>query len=161
MIHILSALVLSIAGLLAAGSASAADTPPKLADTVPGRYVVVPGDTLWDISARFLKEPWRWPEIWRMNREEIKNPHRIYPGDVIILERDTDGRPYLRLETKLRPEVQTEALPSAIPSIPPNVIEPFIVSPLFVEQNTLQTAPRIVATQLDRVVLGKGDTAYV
>ncbi len=161
MIHILSALVLSIAGLLAAGSASAADTPPKLADTVPGRYVVVPGDTLWDISAKFLKEPWRWPEIWRMNRAEIKNPHRIYPGDVIILERDTDGRPYLRLETKLRPEVQTEALPSAIPSIPPNVIEPFIVSPLFVEQNTLQTAPRIVATQLDRVVLGKGDTAYV
>ena len=161
MIHILSALVLSVAGLLAAGSASAADTPPQLVESVPGRYVVVPGDTLWDISAKFLKEPWRWPEIWRMNRAEIKNPHRIYPGDVIVLERDANGQPYLRLETKLKPEIQSEPLSSAIPAIPPNVVEPFIASPLFVEQNTLQTAPRIVATQLDRVFLGQGDAAYV
>ena len=161
MIRILSAFVLAIFGTLSAGSANAADPAPRLADAVPNQYVVVPGDTLWDISARFLKEPWRWPEIWRMNRAQIKNPHRIYPGDVIVLERDAGGAPYLRLESKQRPQIRAESLSQAIPPIPPNVIDPFIATPLFVEQNTLQTAPRIVATQQDRVFLGKGDTAYV
>ncbi|MDR3221214.1 MAG: LysM peptidoglycan-binding domain-containing protein [Candidatus Accumulibacter sp.] len=167
MIRILSALVLAILGLFLTGSANAADPALKLADAAPNRYVVVRGDTLWDISAKFLKEPWRWPEIWRMNREQIKNPHRIYPGDAIVLGRDAQGNPLLRLESKrrfeekLRPQIQEEFLPEFIPPIPPNVIEPFIATPLFIEENTLQSAPRVVATQEDRVFLGKGDTAYV
>jgi hypothetical protein len=163
---------------LSLGSSIAAEPPkpagpPRLADTAPERYVVVPGDTLWDISAKFLREPWRWPEIWRMNRERIKNPHRIYPGDVILLERDAQGNPILRLargakgdpsarlDSRMRPQIQEEILTDAIPPIPPNVIEPFIATPLFIEENTLQSAPRIVATQENRVFLGKGDTAYV
>jgi len=161
MIRILSALILAISVTIFAPLANATEQPLKLADTAPNQYVVVPGDTLWDISGKFLKEPWRWPEIWRMNRAQIKNPHRIYPGDVIVLERDANGRPYLRLESKLRPQVHAEQLTQAIPPIPPNVIEPFISAPLVVEQGALDSAARIVATQQDRVFLGKGDTAYV
>jgi hypothetical protein len=171
MIRFFSAL--AIFGALSLGSANAADSSLKLADAAPTQHVVVPGDTLWDISAKFLSEPWRWPEIWHMNEAQIKNPHRIYPGDVIFLERDAVGKPFLRLnskqgsqtqrelEPKQRPQIHAESLSQAIPPIPPNEIEPFLAAPLFIEQNTLQTAPRIVATQENRVFLGKGDTAYV
>lgn len=158
MIRIISALILSVAAALC----SAAGQPIELAETAPARHVVVRGDTLWGISARFLKEPWRWPEIWRMNRAQISNPHLIYPGDIILLERDADGNPLLRVESgKLRPKVYSEQLVDAIPPIPPNVIEPFISAPLIVEVDGLERAARIVATQQDRVFLGNGDLAYV
>jgi hypothetical protein len=157
MIRLLFVFVLAIFAV----SAHAADAPPKLAATAPNQYTVAPGDTLWDISARFLQEPWRWPEVWRMNRDRIKNPHRIYPDDVIVVDRDANGTPFLRLESRRSPQIYTETLTEAIPPIPPNVIDPFIATPLFIGQNTLQSAPRIVATQEDRVFLGKGDTAYV
>jgi len=74
-----------------------------LADTIklksdhPDRYVVVKGDTLWDISARFLESPWRWPEVWSFN-PQIKNPHLIYPGDEVYLDYDAEGRPILRVQ---------------------------------------------------------------
>jgi hypothetical protein len=189
MIRILLVLLLTLSTPFPLGWANAADSTPKLAEPVPDRYVVVPGDTLWDISARFLQEPWRWPEIWRMNREQIKNPHRIYPGDTIVLERDANGSPYLRLEpgqssrmqasqasasgpgksgapgstgeSGVRPRIYEEQMYHVIPPIPPNVIEPFIATPVFVEYNIFQSAPRIVATQQDRVFLGRGDMAYV
>jgi hypothetical protein len=77
-------LVVSLALLLA--MPALADTL-KLQENAPDKYVVEKGDTLWDISARFLKDPWRWPQIWNLNREEVKNPHWIYPGDTILLDR--------------------------------------------------------------------------
>lgn len=158
MIRIISALILATAAALA----NAAEPPLQLAQSAPERHIVVPGDTLWGISAQFLKEPWRWPEIWRMNREQIKNPHRIYPGDVIVLERDASGNPLLRVETvRLQPKIYAEQVSEAIPPIPPNVIEPFISAPLVVEVGALDRAARIVATQQDRVYLGNGDLAYV
>lgn len=158
MIRIISALILALTGPLC----SAAERALELADSAPQSHVVVRGDTLWDISARFLKEPWRWPEIWRMNREQIANPHRIYPGDVIVLERDATGKPLLRVqEGRLQPKIYAEQNVEAIPPIPPNVIEPFISAPLVIEVGGLDGAARIVATQQDRVFLGNGDLAYV
>ena len=158
MIRFISALILAIAATLG----NAAEAPLQLAQSAPERHIVVPGDTLWGISAVFLREPWRWPEIWRMNREQIRNPHRIYPGDVIILDRDASGNPLLRMQdVKLRPQIYSEQMSLAIPPIPPNVIEPFISAPLVVEVDGLDNAARIVATQQDRVYLGNGDLAYV
>ena len=160
MIRIISALILAVAASLC----SAADQPLSLADNAPDRHIVVPGDTLWGISAKFLKEPWRWPEIWRMNQEQIRNPNRIFPGDVIVLDRDASGNPLLRVQRengKLQPRIYSHKVNLAIPPIPPNVIEPFISEPLVVEANALDSAARIVATQQDRVFLGNGDLAYV
>lgn len=142
--------------------ASAASEGLPLANDAPDRYIVLPGDTLWDLSAKFLAQPWRWPELWRMNRDQVRNPHRIYPGDVLVLERDATGTPRLRLQSaRLRPRVHAEALPEEIPSIPPNVIRPFLSDPLIVDAGALDNAPRIVATQQDRVYLSRGDLAYV
>lgn len=135
--------------------------PLQLADNAPDRHIVVPGDTLWDISGKFLQEPYRWPELWRMNKEQVKNPHRIYPGQVLVLDRS--GRdPQLRLETaRIEPKVYAESLSQAIPSIPQNVIEPFLSRPQVLEEEGLKDAPKIVATQEDRVYIGPGGRAYV
>ncbi len=159
MTRIISALILAVTATFCL----AQEQPLQLADSAPNRYVVVAGDTLWDISAKFLKEPWRWPEIWRMNQEQIKNPHRIYPGEVLLLERDSAGKPYLRKGTvKLEPQIYaTQNAAIALPPIPPNVIEPFISAPLIVEVGALNNAPRIIATQQERINVGNGDLAYV
>ena len=150
-------------------SVSAKPTGPiQLAPDAPGTYVVVKGDTLWDISGRFLKEPWRWPEIWNMNREQIKNPHWIYPGDVIKLTFDAYGNPSLSFASaggsgdtvRLQPRIRTDALTQAIPSIPSKVITPFLSLPLVIEEGALANAPRIIAAEDDRVVIGAGNTAY-
>ena len=150
----------------------------KLAENVPDRYVVVKGDTLWGISARFLKDPWRWPDVWGLNKDEIKNPHWIYPGDVIVL--DFTGRtPRLRrdgaggsgsdgsdaewrlMETKLSPTIRRQALGTgAISSIPISAIQPFLVKPLVVGEQELSGAPTLVAGPENRVVLSAGDTAF-
>jgi hypothetical protein len=130
------------------------------------------GDTLWDISAKFLKEPWRWPQIWRLNKEQIRNPHLIYPGNVVRLDR---SGPSLSLETpgrestgkpggtgRLEPRVRTEPLAvEAIPTIPYSVIEPYLSQPLVIERGGLDGAPRILATQEGRYNIGTGSRAYV
>ena len=164
MIRTISALVLAFA----AAVCSAAGQPIQLADNAPDQHVVVRGDTLWGISGKFLKEPWRWPEIWNLNREQIKNPHWIYPGDVIILDRDANGNPRLRVKRgqanqngKLQPKIYSEDVSNAIPAIPPNIIEPFTSEPLVIEANALDDAARVVATQEDRVFSGSGDVIYV
>jgi hypothetical protein len=142
------------------GRSLAADL--ALDPNAPDRYVVVPGDTLWAISGRFLKDPWRWPQLFELNKEQIKNPHRIYPGDVIVLDRMT-GRARLlsSQEVRVSPRVRIEAQEAAaIPSIPAAAIEPFLTLPLVVDQATLDKAPRIVATEENRVVVGSGNKAY-
>ncbi len=130
----------------------------------PDRYVVVKGDTLWGISAKFLKDPWQWPKVWKMNRAEIKNPHLIYPGDVVALDYSSSA-PQFRLmhETvTLRPGVIEEPLAKeAIHTIAPSVIGPFLSQPLLIENGQLDSAPRIVSAQENRLVLSPGTRIYV
>jgi len=141
----------------------------ELADNAPDSYTVKSGDTLWDISKLFLKSPWRWPELWGMNLDQIRNPHLIYPGQVLFLEK-AGGRARLRMgqdsapsgTVKLSPRIRGSSLDGdAIPSIPFNLIEPFLNEAVIFQANELATAPRIVATQEGRVLLSRGDTAYV
>jgi len=157
MVRIISALILAVT----AACATAAE-PVKLVGNPPDRHIVVPGDTLWGISAKFLQEPWRWPEVWQLNKDQIKNPHRIYPGDIILLDR-SNGQLRLTIAkpVKVQPKVHSEQITEAIPSIPPNIIEPFISKPLIIEAEGHATAPRIIASQEDRVFLGNGDTGFV
>jgi len=126
----------------------------------PDRYTVVRGDTLWGIAEKFTDSPWRWPELWNLNKDQIKNPHRIYPGNVIVLDRSR-GRLALDNTVKLSPRVRAEATAKdVIPSIPPHIIEPFLSRPLVIEPDGLDRAPHIVAAEDGRVVLGNGGVAY-
>ena len=130
----------------------------------PDRHVVVKGDTLWGISGKFLKDPWQWPKVWKLNRAQIKNPHLIYPGDVVFLDM-SNGSPQLRLlrETvTLQPGAVEEPLErTAISTIPLNVIGPFLSQPLIIEKDQLTTSPRIIAGQDNRVVLSPGTRVYI
>lgn len=155
--------VLLFVAFWAAGTAGAA---VALTDSPPETYTVVKGDTLWDISGKFLKEPWRWPEIWDLNKEQIKDPHWIYPGDVIVLDR-SGAQPRLRLvrgsadSSRLSPRTRVEALEAQpIPSIPAGVIGPFLSLPLVIEASALETAPLIVAGDENRVMMGNGSRAF-
>lgn len=133
----------------------------ELAPDAPDHHVVVPGDTLWGISSKFLKDPFRWPDIWRMNAEQVKNPHRIYPGQVVILDR-SGAEPQLRLGklVKLEPQVRVTLEPKEIPAIPPQAIEPFLSQPLVIENGGFENAARVVATQESRVLSGNGNLIY-
>jgi len=183
----ITALVFFLVAGLASGQPS--QGPLAIKPDAPDRYIVVPGDTLWGISQRYTDSPWRWPELWNMNREQIRNPHLIYPGYVIILDRErarlsiaggeagTPGTPGTAETTgtgtgtgavlapgtvKLQPRVRAESLAKQeIPSIPPGIIEPFLTRPLVIEPDGLDKAPTIIATQANRVVLAEGNFAYV
>lgn len=144
----------------------------ELAPNAPDSHTVQPGDTLWGISGLFLKTPWRWPELWGMNLEQIRNPHLIYPGQVLVLEK-LDGRARLRLAgsdggapptntVRLSPRVRSELLDNgAIAAIPLHLIGPFLNEAVVFNANELDSAPRIVATQEGRVMVSRGETAYV
>ncbi len=144
----------------------------ELAPNAPDSHTVQRGDTLWGISGLFLKSPWRWPELWGMNLDQIRNPHLIYPGQMLVLEK-VDGRARLRLgqapggvppenTVKLSPRVRSELLDNgAIASIPLNLIGPFLTEAVVFDTNELAAAPRIVATQEGRVMASRGETAYV
>ena len=141
-----------------------------LAPNAPDSHTVQRGDTLWGISTLFLKNAWRWPELWGMNLQQIRNPHLIYPGQVLVLERK-DGRATLRVgqesgipsgTVRLSPRVRSELLDNgAIAAIPLNLIGPFLTEAVVFDGNALDAAPRIVATQEGRVMLSRGETAYV
>ncbi len=141
-----------------------------LAPNAPDSHTVQPGDTLWGISSLFLKSAWRWPELWGMNLQQIRNPHLIYPGQVLSLEKK-DGRATLRMAggegvptntVRLSPRVRQELLDNgAIASIPVHLIGPFLTEAMVFDSDALDAAPRIVAAQEGRVMMSKGDTAYV
>ncbi|MFD2447639.1 LysM peptidoglycan-binding domain-containing protein [Vogesella fluminis] len=153
--------------ILALGlSATAFADTLVLRPDAPPRYEVKRGDTLWDISGRYLTAPWKWPQLWDMNRDEVKNPHWIYPGNVLYLEM-VDGKPRLRLDSsalrvvKLSPRVRTEQLDSAIPTIPARIIDPFLKRPLLIEDEaSYLQSPKIIAGPDNRVILSTTDRAY-
>jgi hypothetical protein len=156
-------IIISLILLLTSAANALAAGPDALRENAPDSYTVVPGDTLWGISGRFLKEPWRWPEIWKLNQQQIRNPHLIYPGDVIVLDRAGMQLRISRGDTvRLSPKVRVEPLAAkAVPTISPADIEPFLSKPLVVGATELDGAARIIATDEDRVALGAGDVAYV
>jgi hypothetical protein len=159
----ITTLAFVLIGAVSAGaSAQAPKTPLAMKADAPDRYVVVRGDTLWSIAQRYTDSPWRWSELWALNKDEIKNPHRIYPGNVIVLDR---ARGQLALSSgtvKLSPRVRAESTAqAAIPSIPPSIIEPFLARPLVIEADGLDNAPTIVAAEESRMILETGNRAFV
>ena len=162
MTRIIFALLTGLSALLAT-SPVIAQSP--IATNAPDSHVVVPGDTLWGISGKFLKEPWRWPEVWRMNRDEIRNPHLIYPGQVVYLDR---SGPYLRLGKpigdplyeKRFPQAYSEPLDRPIASINIDAIRPFLTRPLVIDEESLTNSATVIAVDDNQVFAGKGDTIF-
>lgn len=135
-----------------------AQSPQNLKADAPDRYTVQRGDTLWGISGRYLDKPWNWPQLWGMNRDQVRNPHRIYPGDVLVLDRST-GR--LSVDTvKLSPSVRREDMAQVVPTIQAGAINAFLSRPMVVSEFELESSPRIMATEENRVAVGAGNTAF-
>src|SRR6218665_2118714 len=171
-----------------AGSLAAAQPPPtappraaaqqvaehgvplqELAPGAPDSYSVKRGDTLWGIAGLFLKHPWYWPQLWGMNRETIHNPHLIFPGQTLYLEKDGA---YARLRSsrsaaaepdtvRVSPRTRSDSLADvALPTLNPDLVEPFLAEPLVVDPQVLLQAPRVVAMTDDRMLMASGDRVY-
>jgi LysM repeat protein len=155
--RIISALFISFSSTLALAQGA---QPLALADGAPDRHVVVAGDTLWGIASQFLKDPYRWGELWKLNGDEIRNPQLIYPGQVIVLDKSgNQPRVMLTRLTEQRREY-VDPIAKGIPTIPAQDIEPFLTEPRVLDEHGLDDAPRVVALQGDRVIAGAGDTIY-
>jgi hypothetical protein len=152
----------------------------QIREDAPDRHIVVKGDTLWDISAKFFKDPWKWPNIWALNKQDIKDPHWIYPGNVVFLDRRSgtlsttppsgDSTAAFAQTSEYVPPNDTEKFPpkvrvvnqnsEAIPAIPLSVIGSFLSRPLVVEEEELEAAPTLVGTYEQRTLLSANDIAY-
>jgi hypothetical protein len=176
--------VLAIAaepGVPATDTQSSSDARSNIRSDAPDRHIVVKGDTLWDISGKFFKDPWKWPQIWGFNKDTIKDPHWIYPGDVILLDRNTGTLRIGQVDGSGKVTVLNEAgataaagavvalapkvriFPSshdAIPMVPANVIGPFLSRPLVIEDGSLKNAPTLIGAHEERVIYGNGDTVF-
>ncbi len=156
----------SLLALLLLAVGGMAQAAVELKDGHPEQYTVVKGDTLWDISARFLSEPWKWPELWHAN-PQVENPHLIYPGDSLSLVY-VDGQPRVMLNRgasrgtiKLSPTVRSTPMAEAISTIPLEAINSFLLSNRIVDSAAeFQAAPYIVAGNAERVISGSGDRVY-
>jgi len=151
---------------------SSTDVTPIKRD-YPDRYVVKKGDTLWDIAETFLKSPWLWPEVWNIN-PKIRNPHLIYPGDVVVLHY-VEGKPFLTLEgaggvlpppkgietVKLSPKIHATDLEKAITTIPRSAIDAFLYAHRVIGENELEYAPYIASTYEQHLIAGPGHKIYV
>ena len=158
---------LALLAVLAAATLNAVADEVQLQDHAPDRHTVVKGDTLWGISERFLKTPWKWPEVWRLNQEQVRNPHRIYPGDSVRLVRGPAPQLVLErdaLETvKLSPQARAEPIEEkavAIPSIPYEAVASLLNEGGLVDDDELAKAPRILGSSEGRVLFGAGDRVY-
>lgn len=137
----------------------------------PDRYVVVEGDTLWDISGKFLAHPWEWPRIWHHN-PQIHNPNLIYPGDVIVFSM-INGQPQLSLEgygsraagystqPLFYPHAREKTAAEAVHLIPVGAIAPYLSSPRVVDEKELEKAPYVLRIVGEHIVAGTGDRVYV
>lgn len=159
----------AIATVVFSSAAFAQAALPRLAESAPDTYVVESGDTLWDISALFLNEPWRWPELWRVN-PDVRDPNLIYPGDRLYL-RWEDDKPGIYLAdsgrsrgtsnvVKLSPTLRSEPLNAAIDALPREAIDPFIARHRFVTKFDREALPRIISGHRGRLISGMGDRVY-
>ncbi len=140
---------------------AAADEVQLRADR-PATYTVVKGDTLWDISGRFLTHPWQWPSIWHAN-PQIADPHWIYPGDVLTLVY-VDGKPQLKVvdrNIKLSPSIRESGHAEVIHAIPLDAVHPFLTRPRVVSEAELDSAAYIVGSQDEHLTFGSGFRVYV
>src|SRR5262245_37612159 len=137
-----------------------------LTSDAPDEYVVKPGDTLWDISKVFLRDPWFWPEIWYVN-PQVQNPHLIYPGDVLKLVY-IEGQPRVTLAgtpeggggKRLSQQVRREPLSQAITAIPYDIVASFVGRPTLLTQDQVRSGPYIVAMRDGHVIGGSGNEVY-
>jgi len=160
------------------------DDAPIFVPDYPERHIVVKGDTLWDISKKFLKDPWLWPSVWHIN-PTIRNPHLIYPGDVIVMY-IVDGKPYITLDgqdgmqpegaekkvaklpvksglkvVKLSPRSRSSNISKSISTIPMSEIRSFLDRPRVVTEEQLEQAPYIVSSYEEHLISSTGNKIYV
>jgi hypothetical protein len=151
-------IALEISAPALAQDASGTSMSVPIASDAPDEYVVKKGDTLWDISAVFLRDPWYWPEIWYVN-PQVANPHLIYPGDVLRLVY-IDGKPRITMErgqtVHLSPQMRSEPLDSAIPAIPYDILMDFVGRPQIMSKDEVKDAPYVVGIR-DRHLIGSSE----
>jgi LysM repeat protein len=130
----------------------------------PMTYTVKRGDTLWDISSLFLRDPWLWPEIWQVN-PQVENPHLIYPGDVLSLAYGADGSPQIRLTqfgaARLSPRLRSEGIDGPIATIPYSAIAAFLTRPSVVTKEQAKSAPHVLAMRDGHMIGATGHEIYV
>lgn len=165
-----STLLLTLALCTGAQADTVALTPDH-----PDQYVVVKGDTLWDISARFLRDPWKWPDVWKIN-PQIENPHLIYPGDAVVLSFEA-GQPVLQVQraagpattapaevagnvVKLSPQVRISKLDQPIPTVPMDAIDQFLMHAQVISPDALERAAHVVSIEEGRLIGGTGNKIY-
>lgn len=160
----LTATEAAVAANPSASAETSGSEAPVINPAAPTSYTVKRGDTLWDIAALFLRDPWLWPEIWQVN-PQVENPHLIYPGDLLSLAYGADGRPQIRLTrgdgARLNPLLRAGDVDDAIATIPYAAIAAFLERPSVVSKEQFETAPHVVAFRNEHTMGATGMQTYV
>lgn len=159
----------------------ATGTGIPLAAEAPDRYTVKAGDTLWDIASVFLRDPWYWPEIWYVN-PQVKNPHLIYPGDILALV-SLDGRPQVQVAergpagaaaeadgatgpvrsgggVRMSPKVRATPITSAVTAIPYSHVAAFMGRPTLLTKSQIRSTPYIFSMRNGSTIGGTDNEVY-